>query len=233
MPKLGKTQKAVYEFICIYIEENFIPPTVREIGAAVGLKSTSTVHMHLQNLAAKGLIILTPSKQRSITLPKSAAPVSAMSGMSIPLVGSVAAGQPILAEENIQDYLSVPESFLRGRRPGEVFALNVQGESMIEIGIRDGDTLIVDKETEVFEGDDAVAQFRARIQESKIERFCKLDDHQMPVAQMRIREKLISDMPNRNNFNRATDEMGVLLHELNKKRKKKKKRKKSQNSFLS
>ena len=82
MPKLGKTQKAVYEFICIYIEENFIPPTVREIGAAVGLKSTSTVHMHLQNLAAKGLIILTPSKQRSITLPKSAAPVSAMSGMT-------------------------------------------------------------------------------------------------------------------------------------------------------
>lgn len=98
MPKLGKTQKAVYEFICIYIEENFIPPTVREIGAAVGLKSTSTVHMHLQNLAAKGLIILTPSKQRSITLPKSVAPASAMSpGMNIPLVGSVAAGQPILA----------------------------------------------------------------------------------------------------------------------------------------
>ena len=158
MPKFGKTQKAVYEFICIYIEENFIPPTVREIGAAVGLKSTSTVHMHLQNLAAKGLIILTPSKQRSITLPKSAAPVSAMSGMSIPLVGSVAAGQPILAEENIQDYLSVPESFLRGRRPGEVFALNVQGESMIEIGIRDGDTLIVDKETEVFEGDIIIAR---------------------------------------------------------------------------
>ena len=68
-------------------------------------------------------------------------------------------------------------------------------------------------------GDDAVAQFRARIQESKIERFCELDDHQLPIAQMRIREKLISDMPNRNNFNRATDEMGVLLHELNKKRK--------------
>lgn len=159
MPKLGKTQKAVYEFICIYIEENFIPPTVREIGAAVGLKSTSTVHMHLQNLAAKGLIILTPSKQRSITLPKSVAPASAMSpGMNIPLVGSVAAGQPILAEENIQDYLSVPESFLRGRRPGEVFALNVQGESMIEIGIRDGDTLIVDKETEVFEGDIIIAR---------------------------------------------------------------------------
>lgn len=68
-------------------------------------------------------------------------------------------------------------------------------------------------------GDDAVAQFKTRIQESKIERFCELDNHQLPVAQMRIREKLISDMPNRSNFNRATDEMGVLLHELNKKRK--------------
>lgn len=68
-------------------------------------------------------------------------------------------------------------------------------------------------------GTDAVAQFRARIQDSKIERYCELDSHQLPVAQMRIREKLISDMPNRNNFNRATDEMGILLHELNKKRK--------------
>ena len=68
-------------------------------------------------------------------------------------------------------------------------------------------------------GTDAVAQFRARTQESKIERYCKLDNHQLPIAQMRIREKLISDMPNRNNFNRATDEMGILLHELNKKRK--------------
>ena len=68
-------------------------------------------------------------------------------------------------------------------------------------------------------GTDAVAQFRARIQDSKIERYCELDAHQLPVAQMRIREKLISDMPNRNNFNRATDEMGILLHELNKKRK--------------
>lgn len=68
-------------------------------------------------------------------------------------------------------------------------------------------------------GTDAVAQFKTRIQESKIERYCELDTHQLPVAQMRIREKLISDMPNRNNFNRATDEMGILLHELNKKRK--------------
>ena len=117
MPKLGKTQKAVYTFICDYIESNLIPPTVREIGAAVGLKSTSTVHMHLQNLAAKGLIILNPSKQRSITLPKATA---AMGIASVPLVGNVAAGQPILAEEHIQEYLSIPGSFLRGRTLGAV-----------------------------------------------------------------------------------------------------------------
>ena len=155
MPKLGKTQKAVYTFICDYIESNLIPPTVREIGAAVGLKSTSTVHMHLQNLSAKGLIILNPSKQRSITLPKATA---AMGIASVPLVGNVAAGQPILAEENIQEYLSIPGSFLRGRTLGEVFALNVRGNSMIEIGIHDGDMIIVDKGSQASEGDIVVAR---------------------------------------------------------------------------
>lgn len=153
MQKLGKTQRAVYEYICNYIKENGIPPTVREIGAAVGLKSTSTVHMHLQNLAAKGLIVLNPSKQRSITLPKGAA-----QNMGVPLVGNVAAGQPILAEENIQDYIGIPDSFLRGRSAGEVFALSVRGESMIEIGIHDGDTIIVDKGAQAVEGDIVVAR---------------------------------------------------------------------------
>ena len=157
MQKLGKTQKAVYEYICNYIEENIIPPTVREIGAAVGLKSTSTVHMHLQNLAAKGLIVLNPSKQRSITLPKGAV-LAQNQNMGIPLVGNVAAGQPILADENIQEYIGIPDSFLRGRSAGEVFALSVRGESMIEIGIHDGDTIIVDKGTQAVEGDIVAAR---------------------------------------------------------------------------
>ena len=155
MQKRGETQKAIYEFICDHIERKKIPPTVREIGAAVGLRSTSTVHMHLQNLAAKGLIDLNPAKQRSITLPKNAARTQSP---GIPLVGNVAAGQPILAEENIQDYINVSSTFLRGRAPGEVFALGVRGDSMIEIGIHDGDTIIVDKGVQAIAGDIVVAR---------------------------------------------------------------------------
>ncbi len=157
MPKLGETQSAVYAFICECIKVNGIPPTVREIGAAIGLKSTSTVHMHLQNLAAKGLINLNPSKQRSITLPQREEPVF-FNTRAVPLVGNVAAGLPILAEENIEDHIALPDSFLRGKGHNEVFALNVQGESMIEIGIFDGDMIIVDKGLDVRQGDVVVAR---------------------------------------------------------------------------
>lgn len=157
MPKLGETQSAVYTFICECIKTNGLPPTVREIGAAIGLKSTSTVHMHLQNLAAKGLIILNPSKQRSITLPQHAKKES-VSLRSVPLVGNVAAGIPILAEENIEDHIPLPDSFLRGKGQNEVFALNVRGESMIEVGIFDGDMIIVDKGLDIRQGDVVVAR---------------------------------------------------------------------------
>lgn len=157
MPKLGETQSAVYAFICEFIKTNGIPPTVREIGAAIGLKSTSTVHMHLQNLAAKGLINLNPSKQRSITLPLREE-FAAGNMFSVPLVGNVAAGLPILAEENIEDHIPLHSSFLRGKGANEVFALSVRGESMIEVGIFDGDMIIVDKGLDIRQGDVVVAR---------------------------------------------------------------------------
>ncbi len=139
MKGLGKTQQAVYDYIRSFIQERSFPPTVREIGAAVGLKSTSSVHSHLKGLADKGYICLNPSKQRSITLTQN----TFSQARPIPLVGTVAAGQPIFAEDNIQEYLPLPASLLHGAQTGEAFLLRISGESMIDIGMFDGDMIVV------------------------------------------------------------------------------------------
>jgi len=139
MKGLGKTQQAVYDYIRSFIDERSFPPTVREIGAAVGLKSTSSVHSHLKGLSDKGYIRLNPSMQRSITLTQT----TIVQAQSIPLVGTVAAGQPIFAEDNIQEYFPLPASLLHGAQTDEAFLLRVSGESMIDIGIFDGDMIVV------------------------------------------------------------------------------------------
>jgi repressor LexA len=139
MKGLGKTQQAVYDYIRSFIEERSFPPTVREIGAAVGLKSTSSVHSHLKGLSDKGYIRLNPSMQRSITLTQT----NASQAQAIPLVGTVAAGQPIFAEDNIQEYFPLPSSLLHGAQTDEAFLLRVSGESMIDIGMFDGDMIVV------------------------------------------------------------------------------------------
>lgn len=157
MQKAGKSQQAVYDFIRAYIQEHAFPPTVREICAAVNLKSTSTVHMHLKNLAAKGMIKLNPSMQRSIELCEPLAP-QGDAFRSLPLVGSVAAGLPILAVENIQEYISLPASLLHGAGAEEAFMLRVSGESMIEAGIHDGDLLVVHRGLKAENGDIVVAR---------------------------------------------------------------------------
>lgn len=161
MRKSGDTQKAVYNYIKEFIALNSYPPTVREIGAALGLKSTSTVHMHISKLAEKGLIICNPSKQRSITLPESSRKhtVSSSAQMqTVPLVGNVAAGTPILAIENVHDYYSIPKHLLRGADNTEVFMLKIQGESMIEAGINDGDIIIVHRGMAVDNGEIGVVR---------------------------------------------------------------------------
>ncbi|MEG1547713.1 MAG: transcriptional repressor LexA [Clostridia bacterium] len=155
MPNLGKMQNSIYEFIQSYINQRAFPPTVREIGAAVGLKSTSTVHAHLKALAESGLIRLNPSKQRSITLPY-ATDTSVVK--PVPLVGSVAAGEPILAYDNIQDTFPLPASLLHGAEAGEVFLLSVEGESMIEAGILNGDMILIHSGITVGNGDIAVVR---------------------------------------------------------------------------
>lgn len=154
MKGLGKTQQAVYDYIRAFIQERAFPPTVREIGAAVGLKSTSSVHSHLKGLADKGYIHLNPSKQRSITLALGALPPLQV----VPLVGTVAAGQPIFAEDNIQDYFPLSSSLLRGAREDEAFLLRVSGESMIDGGMLDGDMILVNSGLSVQSGDIVVAR---------------------------------------------------------------------------
>ncbi|MEE0681168.1 MAG: transcriptional repressor LexA [Candidatus Gastranaerophilaceae bacterium] len=154
MGNLGKRQKEIYEFIKLYFDKHSIPPTVREIAEAVSLKSTSTVHLHLKELQKRGLISMEPMKQRSITIMRS----EGSRGVLTPLIGDVAAGQPILAYDNIQETFTLPSSLLHGANETEVFMLKVEGESMIDIGILNGDLIVVHNAIGSENGDIVVAR---------------------------------------------------------------------------
>ncbi len=154
MDNLGKRQKEIYEFIKLYFDKHSIPPTVREIAEAVSLKSTSTVHLHLKELQKRGLISMEPMKQRSITIMR---PEGAH-GVLTHLIGNVAAGQPILAYDNIQETFTLPSSLLHGASETEVFMLKVEGESMIDIGILNGDLIVVHNAIGSENGDIVVAR---------------------------------------------------------------------------
>ena len=145
-----ENQKKILDFIRREIEEKGYPPSVREICAAVGLKSTSTVHAHLNNLEKKGLIRRDSTKPRALEVLDNSVP----RGRSVPLVGKVTAGLPILATQNIEDYLTLPQSMLGH---DELFCLRVQGESMIGAGIFDGDILVVRRQETIENGEIAVA----------------------------------------------------------------------------
>jgi repressor LexA len=136
---LTKRQKEIYEFISKYASKYGYPPTVREIGKAVGLHSSSTVHAHLANLEKIGLLRRDPTKPRAIEVLVDKAR-KAMRGPGLPLVGHVAAGAPILAEENIEEYLEVPEVI--GGETGD-YILRVKGDSMKDAGILEGDYVVV------------------------------------------------------------------------------------------
>ena len=143
-------QTAILEFIRSEIEQKGYPPSVREICSAVGLKSTSSVHAHLTQLEKKGLLRRDPTKPRAMEVLDG----QVSRGRSVPLVGRVTAGLPILATENIEDYLVLPQS-LQGR--GDLFALRVQGESMIEAGIEDGDIVVLRRQETAENGEIVVA----------------------------------------------------------------------------
>jgi repressor LexA len=152
---LTTRQQEIWQFLAEYVDEHGYPPTVREIGDAVGLASPSTVHAHLANLERAGLLKRDPTKPRAIELvgrrraespPAEAAPL-------VPLLGRIAAGGPLLAEQEIEDRIAVPEPL--GRNAD--FLLRVKGESMIEAGILDGDIVVVHRQPDARAGDIVVA----------------------------------------------------------------------------
>ena len=152
MQERGKnSQRRILEFIKKEIELKGYPPSVREICEAVNLKSTSTVHGHLEQLEKRGLIRRDSTKPRAMEVLEN--PLS--KGRSVPLVGRVTAGIPILAEENIEDYIVLPQDLVGSE--DELFALRVRGESMIRAGILNGDFIIVRKQSHADNGDIVVA----------------------------------------------------------------------------
>src|SRR2546423_10743478 len=152
-PKLTTRQQQIFEFIKRYTNDKGYPPTVRDIGQAIGLTSSSTVHAHLANLERLGMLRRDPTKPRAMEVLADKAK-RAILPSGLPLVGRVAAGTPILAEENIEEYVEV--SPLAGGDGGD-FVLEVRGDSMKNAGILNGDTVIVRKQAAANDGDIVVA----------------------------------------------------------------------------
>jgi len=174
---LTKRQQEIFDFIRKYSARYGYPPTVRDIGKAVGLASSSTVHAHLANLEKIGLLRRDPSKPRAIELLDRAV-VNAVDSVrnivapgGLPLVGSVAAGQPVLAEENIEEYIPVPQ--IAGGEDGE-YLLRVRGDSMKNAGIIEGDFVVVRPQDSATDGEIVVALVG---EEATVKRFFKEADH--------------------------------------------------------
>ena len=195
MAQLTKRESQILAYMSKQITEKGYPPTVREICTALGIKSTSTVHKDINNLVEAGFLRKDPSKPRALVLiedptentsaatkKSTTATVSAPSEkkeqrgdiVDIPLVGQVAAGTPILAEENVTDTISVPQRFLGS---GTNYMLTVRGESMIEAGIMDGDYILVEQQTSIRNGDIVVAMVDGFESEATVKTFYKEKDH--------------------------------------------------------
>lgn len=166
MSRLSAKQQQIYDYILSFSEEHGYPPSVREIAQAVELRSPSTVHFHLKSLREAGLISQAEGKTRAITITDGAHNRKDQ----VPLVGYVAAGSPILAQENIEEYLT----FDTGGLTGEHFALRVRGESMLEAGILPGDVVVVHQQQSVRNGDIVVALFE---DEATVKTFRRENGH--------------------------------------------------------
>ena len=154
---LAGKRRLILEFIAEQIRQRGYPPSVREIGEAVGLTSSSTVHAHLQVLQRDGYLKRDPTKPRAIVVnfePSSGAALRIRPAAHVPLLGNVAAGTGVLAEENVEDFLPIPEDFTGS---GDLFMLHVRGESMIDAGILDGDYVVVRRQPEAEPGEIVVA----------------------------------------------------------------------------
>jgi len=166
---LTKRQKEIFDYIRKYAAKTGYPPTVREIGKAVGLHSSSTVHAHLANLEKIGLLRRDPTKPRAIELLVDKAK-QALRGPGLPLVGQVAAGEPVLAEENIEEYLELPGVI--GGEDGD-YILRVKGDSMKDAGILEGDYVVVKQADDAVNGEIVVALLE---HEATVKRFFREKD---------------------------------------------------------
>jgi len=174
LKKISKRQEDILTFIKEEVRTKGYPPSVREIGEAVGLASSSTVHGHLARLESKGLIRRDPTKPRAIEiLDQEETTIQKQSVVHVPLVGKVTAGLPITAIENIEEYFPLPDAY--GTSEDNLFMLEVMGESMIEAGILDGDYVIVKQTTTANNGEIVVAM--TEDDEATVKRFFKEKTH--------------------------------------------------------
>lgn len=175
MPKKTSETKQleILQYIYDTVDHRGFPPTVREICAAVGLSSTSTVHGHLSRLERKGLLIKDATKPRALEITAEGKKELGIKPTTIPIVGVVAAGQPILAVEDIEDYFPLPPDLKNNA--GELFMLKIHGNSMINAGILNGDSVIVKKQSTANNGEIVVAMTEEN--EATIKRFFKENGH--------------------------------------------------------
>jgi repressor LexA len=164
----GESQEKIFAYIKKVVKTKGYPPSVREICEATGLRSTSTVHAHLRRLERRGMISRDSMKPRAISLPME---LQSTDTVTVPVIGRVTAGTPILASENIEDYISIPNALLGD---GEHYILGVRGESMIDAGINDGDFVVVRKQQDANNGDIVVAMID---DEATVKRFYRENGH--------------------------------------------------------
>lgn len=175
MKKLSARQESILDYIRNQVQAKGYPPSVREIGEAVGLASSSTVHGHLSRLEKKGFIRRDPTKPRAIELiqkDRNGDQIISTPSISIPVIGKVTAGSPITAIENVEEYLPMPASFVQDE---DAFILEISGDSMIEAGIFNGDYVVVHPQSTANNGDIVVAMTEE--DEATVKRFFKEKDH--------------------------------------------------------
>ncbi|HLR73487.1 MAG TPA: transcriptional repressor LexA [Pseudogracilibacillus sp.] len=174
MQKLSKRQQMIYDFICNEVELKGYPPSVREIAEAVGLASSSTVHGHLARIESKGYIRRNPTKPRAIEiLDESYTEITKDNALYVPVIGKVTAGVPVTAVENVEEYTPIPSS--TAHSDDQLFILIIEGDSMINAGILDGDKVVVKRQTTANNGDIIVALTDE--DEATVKRFYKETDH--------------------------------------------------------
>ncbi len=167
---LTRRQRQILDYVIEYTRRRGYPPSVRDIGNALHLTSSSTVHSHLSALEKKGYLRRDPSKPRAIEVLKDPTSLPHKRVVSLPVVGRVTAGAPILAEQNIEDSFTLPEDFVGS---GECFLLRVRGDSMVGAGIFDGDYLLVRRQSHAQDGDIVVARLG---EEATVKRFYREGD---------------------------------------------------------